>query len=70
MCYPPANQSFDERRKLRHGTIEAGTDFNIEEISIAMSNLFLYIFTVLIWDSTWLAIKFQIGPVDPMLSVS
>ncbi len=35
-----------------------------------MSNLFLYIFTVMIWGSTWLAIKFQIGHVDPMLSVS
>ena len=35
-----------------------------------MSNLFLYIITVLIWGSTWLAIKFQLGPVDPMLSVT
>ncbi|MFZ0450664.1 MAG: EamA family transporter [Desulfatiglandaceae bacterium] len=35
-----------------------------------MNNLFLYVFTVLIWGSTWLAIKFQIGHVDPMLSVS
>jgi drug/metabolite transporter (DMT)-like permease len=32
-------------------------------------NLFLYLFTVLIWGSTWLAIKFQLGSVDPILSV-
>jgi len=50
--------------------VPAGAEFKIEEIFIAMSNLFLYTFTVLIWGSTWLAIKFQIGHVDPMLSVS
>jgi len=32
-------------------------------------NLLLYIVTVLIWGSTWLAITFQIGDVDPMISV-
>jgi drug/metabolite transporter (DMT)-like permease len=32
-------------------------------------NLFLYLVTVLIWGSTWLAIKFQLGSVDPILSV-
>jgi drug/metabolite transporter (DMT)-like permease len=31
--------------------------------------LFLYGFTVLIWGTTWLAIKFQLGSVDPMVSV-
>ena len=35
-----------------------------------MNNYFLYIFTVLIWGSTWLAIKFQLGDVDPMISVT
>lgn len=35
-----------------------------------MSNYFLYVFTVLIWGSTWLAIKFQLGVVDPMISVT
>jgi drug/metabolite transporter (DMT)-like permease len=34
-----------------------------------MSNLFLYVVTVLVWGSTWLAIKFQLGAVDPMVSV-
>jgi len=29
----------------------------------------LYVLTVLIWGSTWLAIKFQLGAVDPMVSV-
>jgi drug/metabolite transporter (DMT)-like permease len=35
-----------------------------------MNNYFLYVFTVLIWGSTWLAIKFQLGVVDPMISVT
>lgn len=30
---------------------------------------FLYTVTVLIWGSTWLAIKFQLGEVDPLVSV-
>ncbi len=29
----------------------------------------LYLVTVLIWGSTWIAIKFQLGHVDPMVSV-
>ena len=29
----------------------------------------LYLVTVLIWGSTWLAIKFQLGAVDPLVSV-
>jgi drug/metabolite transporter (DMT)-like permease len=32
-------------------------------------NFLLYVSTILIWGSTWLAIKFQIGDVDPMVSV-
>lgn len=35
-----------------------------------MGNTFLYIVTVLIWGSTWLAIKFQLGVVPPELSVA
>lgn len=31
--------------------------------------LFLYAVTVLIWGSTWLAITFQLGEVDPLVSV-
>ncbi|MCK5076810.1 MAG: DMT family transporter, partial [Calditrichia bacterium] len=34
-----------------------------------MKNTFLYIIPVLIWGSTWLVIKFQLGIVDPMVSV-
>ncbi len=35
-----------------------------------MVNLLFYTITVLIWGSTWLAIKFQLGTVDPVLSVA
>lgn len=35
-----------------------------------MANILFYGTTVLIWGSTWLAIKFQLGSVDPMLSVA
>ena len=33
-------------------------------------NLLLYGITILIWGSSWLAIKFQLGYVDPMVSVA
>ena len=35
-----------------------------------MSNLSLYIIAVLIWGSTWFAIEFQLGVVDPAVSVA
>lgn len=35
-----------------------------------MQNAILYLLCVLIWGSTWYVQKFQIGPVDPLLSVS
>jgi drug/metabolite transporter (DMT)-like permease len=35
-----------------------------------MSNLALYTIAVLIWGSTWLVIKFQLGVVAPMVSVA
>ncbi len=31
--------------------------------------LFLYGATVIIWGTTWVGIKFQLGSVDPMVSV-
>lgn len=34
-----------------------------------MKNLIFYILTVVIWGSTWIAIKFQIDCADPMVSV-
>jgi len=34
-----------------------------------MTNFLFYMITVLIWGSTWLGIKFQLGTVDPALSV-
>ncbi len=35
-----------------------------------MTDSLLYALTVLIWGSTWLAIRFQLGPVSPDLSVA
>jgi len=35
-----------------------------------MYNAFLYLTTVLIWGSTWLAIKFQLGVISPELSIA
>ena len=35
-----------------------------------MSNRFLYLTTVLIWGSTWLAIEFQLGVVAPEVSIA
>jgi drug/metabolite transporter (DMT)-like permease len=35
-----------------------------------MANLLFYTVTVLIWGSTWLGIKFQLGNVEPALSVA
>lgn len=34
-----------------------------------MSNLALYLITVLIWGSTWFAIEFQLGVVEPEVSI-
>ncbi|MFK5925450.1 MAG: DMT family transporter [Desulfuromusa sp.] len=35
-----------------------------------MGNLFFYIMTILIWGSTWLAIKYQLGIVAPAFSIA
>jgi len=35
-----------------------------------MANFIFYTITILIWGSTWLGIKFQLGMVDPALSVA
>ena len=35
-----------------------------------MANTLFYTITILIWGSTWLGIKFQLGVVDPALSVA
>ncbi len=34
-----------------------------------MKNIILYVITIVVWGSTWLAIKYQLGVVDPMVSV-
>ena len=34
-----------------------------------MNNTFLYIITVLIWGSTWIAINYQLGGVEPEVSI-
>ena len=39
-------------------------------LSDSIYNLLLYIITILIWGSSWLAIKLQLGYVDPMVSVA
>ena len=36
---------------------------------MSQTSLFLYGSTVLIWGSTWIAITFQLGTVDPLVSV-
>lgn len=35
-----------------------------------MKNLILYLTSVLIWGSTWYVVKFQLGTVDPLLSIA
>jgi drug/metabolite transporter (DMT)-like permease len=35
-----------------------------------VQTLFLYVTTVLIWGTSWLAIKYQLGPVDALVSVA
>lgn len=35
-----------------------------------MKNLLFYIITILIWGSTWIGIKMQLGLIDPMVSVT
>ncbi|MBC8257756.1 MAG: DMT family transporter [SAR324 cluster bacterium] len=39
-------------------------------LSSPAQNILLYCATILIWGSSWLAIKFQLGSVDPMVSVA
>ena len=39
-------------------------------LSGSIQNFLLYITTILIWGSSWLAIKLQLGYVDPMVSVA
>ena len=34
-----------------------------------MSNLALYLISVLVWGSTWFAIEFQLGLVEPEVSI-
>ena len=35
-----------------------------------MQNVLYYLIPILIWGSTWFAIKFQLGMVPPQLSVA
>ena len=39
-------------------------------LSGSAKNVLLYVVTILIWGSSWLAIKFQLGVVDPVVSVA
>lgn len=45
-----------------------GTGYSV--LSVSAQNVLLYVVTILIWGSSWLAIKFQLGVVDPMVSVA
>jgi len=42
----------------------------LSHLSSGAQNALLYVVTVLIWGSSWLAIKYQLGSVDPMVSVA
>lgn len=42
----------------------------MSQLSSGSQNALLYVVTVLIWGSSWLAIKYQLGSVDPMVSVA
>ena len=42
----------------------------MSHLSSGAQNALLYVVTVLIWGSSWLAIKYQLGSVDPMVSVA
>ena len=42
----------------------------MSRLSSGAQNALLYVVTVLIWGSSWLAIKYQLGSVDPMVSVA
>ncbi len=42
----------------------------MNHLSSTSQNVLLYVVTVLIWGSSWLAIKSQLGSVDPMVSVA
>lgn len=35
-----------------------------------MNTTFLYIYTVLVWGSTWIAIKYQLGDISPLVSIA
>lgn len=35
-----------------------------------MNTTFLYIYTVLVWGSTWIAIKYQLGDISPIVSIA
>jgi drug/metabolite transporter (DMT)-like permease len=35
-----------------------------------MNSVLLYLYTVLVWGSTWIAIKYQLGDVAPMVSIA
>ncbi|MFN2287076.1 MAG: DMT family transporter [Chromatocurvus sp.] len=35
-----------------------------------MNTTLLYIYTVLVWGSTWIAIKFQLGDISPIVSIA
>ena len=59
----------DKRGERREGTVRS---WNLPPLTLARSvmNLFLYAITVLIWGTTWIAIKWQLGVVPPPVSIA
>jgi len=48
--------------------VSGGPGYSV--LSGSAQNVLLYVVTILIWGSSWLVIKFQLGVVDPMVSVA
>jgi len=69
------HDSFAQYRLISPLAFDRATDaFQIallrrDTARISSMNLFLFVATVLIWGSTWIAISFQVGPVPVLVSV-
>lgn len=52
------------------GSVSVVEKIRLKPEEEAMSNTLLYVITVVVWGSTWLAITFQLGEVAPEVSVA
>lgn len=57
------------RRKSVQEYIPYSQQPNPQENSVSMNNIVLFSISALIWGSTWLMITFQLGVVEPLVSV-